>query len=213
MWRAWHLGKSAARVWLALGLCARLSLGLIWAAPVLAQDLTLTSRDGALSVSGQFTSYDGEFYRLISPYGPLTIDAASVICDGPACPDLTAPKAVIRLTGDAEAAQLLPALIAAFAQARSFDLRLAPGADSPVLLLQKGTDTVLAEFIFTPRQPEAARSAMSDMTADLVIARFAPLDSPAQVLALDALIPIVAPGNPLPRISTTEPRRSSVRLV
>ncbi len=200
MWRARHLGTGGGRVWPALALCA----GLICAAaPLAAQDLTLTSRDGALSVSGQFTSYDGEYFRLTSEFGPLTIAADSVICDGPACPDLTAPKSLIRLTGDAEAAQLLPALIAAFAQARSFDLRL-PEGDGPTLLLQKGSDTVLAEFTFTPRPPEAARSALADMAADLVVARFTPLDSPAQVLALDALIPIASPDNPLPRISTTD---------
>ena len=41
--------------------------------------------------------------------GLLTIDAQGVICDGPACPDLTAPKAVIRIVGAAEAgAALMP---------------------------------------------------------------------------------------------------------
>ena len=68
-----------------------------------AQDVTLTSRDGALAISGFLQGYDGEFYRIDSAYGLLTIDAQGVICDGPACPDLTAPKAVIRIVGAAEA--------------------------------------------------------------------------------------------------------------
>ena len=199
MFRAALRGMGMVWAWPALGLCAVFA-----AAPIAAQDMTLTSRDGALSVSGQFTSYDGEFYRLTSAFGPLTIAADSVICDGPACPDLTAPKSLIRMSGDAEAAQILPPLIAAFANARGFDLGAPNSPEAPTLLLQKGTGTVLAEFTFTPRPPEAARSALADMTADLVVARFTPLDSPAQVLALDALIPIVAPDNPLPRISTTD---------
>ncbi len=196
-------GKDKRRAWPVFALCAGLILG--WPSGARAQDITLTSRDGALSVSGQFTSYDGAFYRLTSAFGPLTIAAESVVCEGPACPDLTAPKALIRLTGDGEAARtLLPALIAAFARARGFDLRAPERLDAPTLLLQKGSQLVLAEFTFTPRAPEAARSAMTDVAADLVVARFAPLDSPAQVLALDALIPIVSPENPLPRLSTAD---------
>ena len=195
-------GKNIGRAWPAFALCSALILG--WPTAARAQDITLTSRDGALAVSGQFTSYDGEFFRLTSEFGPLTIAAESVVCDGPACPDLTAPKSLIRLTGDGEAAQLLPPLIAAFARARGFDLRAPANSDAPTLLLQKGSQTVLAEFTFTPRAPEAARSAMADLAADLVVARFAPLDSPAEVLALDALIPIVATGNPLARISTAD---------
>ncbi|MDZ7906156.1 MAG: hypothetical protein U5N55_10580 [Cypionkella sp.] len=174
------------------------------ALPSFAQDITLTSRDGALALAGTLTSYDGEFYRLASDYGPLTIAADSVLCDGPACPDLLAPKALIRLIGDGEAgAALLPPLVAAFAQARGLDLRVPTGVvDGPTLLLQKGSETVLAEFTFTPAPPETARSAVADSRADLVVARFAPLDSSAQVLALDALIPIVAPENPVRGIST-----------
>ena len=62
---------------------------------------------------------------LTGSYGPLTVDAMGVICTGPACPDLTAPKSVIRLVGAADAgARLLPPLIAAFAQARGLRLVL-----------------------------------------------------------------------------------------
>jgi phosphate transport system substrate-binding protein len=172
---------------------------------VQAQDLTLTSRDGALAVSGNFTSYDGAFYRLTTPYGPLTIAADTVVCDGPACPDLTAPKSLIRLTGDAGAARaLLPGLIAAFAQTRGYDLRLPESDTGPTVLLQPGTGIAVGEFQFTPRAPEAARSAMADASADLVVARFTPLDSPAQVLALDALVPIVSPENSMPHLTTAQ---------
>ncbi len=187
------------------------SLGAIFAlyigglAPAAAQDVTLTSRDGALAVSGQLTSYDGEFYRIASEFGPLTITSASVICDGPACPDLTAPKAVIRITGDlAAGAALLPPVIAAFAQTRGYDLRLPSTSAQPTLLLQSGTQNVLAEITFTPRSAEAARSAMADSSADLVVARFAPLDSAANLLALDALVPIVSARNPIARLSTAD---------
>ena len=74
-----------------------------------AQDVTLTSRDGALAISGTLSGYDGEIFRISSAYGPLTIDGQGVTCAGPACPDLLAPKAVIAITGAVDAgAKLLP---------------------------------------------------------------------------------------------------------
>lgn len=51
-----------------------------------AQDVTLTARDGSLSIDGVLLSFDGEFYRVDSRYGPLTLDGEGVICDGPGCP-------------------------------------------------------------------------------------------------------------------------------
>lgn len=192
-----------SRAWPAALFCGTLILG--GAGPLIAQDLTLTLRDGALSVVGTLISYDGEFYRLSSEFGPLTITADSVICDGPACPDLMAPKSVIRLTGDAEAAAaLLPPLISAFADARGFDLRAPASPNSPTQLLQAGSDIVLAEFYFTTRAPEAARTALAEVDADLVVARFAPAGSAAKVLALDALVPIASPENPIAQVSTAD---------
>ena len=76
--------------------CAAVFAALMFVQGAVAQDVTLTSRDGALAIAGTLQGYDGEFFRIDSAYGALTVDASGVICDGPACPDLTAPKAVIR---------------------------------------------------------------------------------------------------------------------
>ena len=40
----------------------------------LAQDVTLTSRDGRTEITGTLLGFDGEFYRLETLYGELTID-------------------------------------------------------------------------------------------------------------------------------------------
>ena len=76
--------------------CGLVLAALVWGIGVQAQDITLTSRDGSLELSGTLQGYDGEFFRILTVYGPLTVDGQAVKCDGPACPDLTAPKAVIR---------------------------------------------------------------------------------------------------------------------
>lgn len=56
--------------------------------PAAAQDATLTARGGGLSVSGRLVAYDGVVYRIDTAWGRLTVDAESVDCAGPGCPDL-----------------------------------------------------------------------------------------------------------------------------
>ncbi|MDB5659043.1 MAG: hypothetical protein JWS10_1658 [Cypionkella sp.] len=168
----------------------------------MAQDVTLTSRDGALAIAGTLQGYDGEFFRIDSSYGLLTIDASGVICDGPACPDLTAPKAVIRLVGEADAGfALLPLLIAGFAKSRG--LLYAVGPEGAVLT-DPATHKVLAEMSFRPLLPDQARAELKAGRAELMVASAIEPDFGSKAVALDALVPIVAPDNPLPKISTID---------
>ena len=46
--------------------------------PAAAQDVTLTSRDGGVEISGDLLGFDGEFYRLETIYGELTVDGSRV---------------------------------------------------------------------------------------------------------------------------------------
>jgi phosphate transport system substrate-binding protein len=181
---------------------------LLFATAAAAQDVTLTSRDGALSVSGSLQGYDGAFYRLDTDYGALTIDADGVICEGPACPDLTAPKSVIRVVGAADPGHLmLPPLVAAFAEARG--LQLTPASDgSPAVLTDPLNGKVLAEFSFRALPPSQARAELLAGRAELMLAAATEPDFGSKAVALDALIPIVAPDNPVPGISTPDLARA-----
>jgi phosphate transport system substrate-binding protein len=170
-----------------------------------AQDVTLTSRDGALAIGGTLQSYDGEFFRLDSSYGSLTVDASGVICDGPACPDLTAPKAVIRLVGEADAGSaLLPPLVQAFAKSRGLIYAAPATPDAPAILTDPTTGKVLAEISFRPLPPAEARSELKAGHAELMVASTTAPDLGTKAMALDALVPIVASDNPLPGISTID---------
>ena len=171
----------------------------------LAQDVTLTSRDGSLGISGTLQAYDGEFFRIYSKYGLLTVDAQSVICDGPACPELTAPKAVIRLVGEADAgAALLQPIVQAFAQTRGLIYAAPVDPMGLAFLTDPVTGKVLAEISFRPMPPDQARTELKAGRADMIISSETSADLGARALALDALIPIVAPDNPLPGITTLD---------
>ena len=87
------------------------------ALPVLSQDVTLTSRDKSVEVSGDLLGYDGEFYRVETEYGELTVDGSGVDCAGPGCPNLTSFVAELDISGAPEIGRLLlPALIEALAR-------------------------------------------------------------------------------------------------
>lgn len=167
----------------------------------MAQDVTLTARDGGLALNGQLISYDGEFYRIETTYGGLTVDAEGVICDGPACPDLTAPMAAITVVGPpGPAERLLPSLFAGFATARG--LTYVPG--EVAVILEPGSGQPLARIRFEPMSADAAVAAVLARNAALTIGFEAPPSLRSRAVGLEALIPIVAVENRFPAISSTD---------
>lgn len=177
-----------------------------------AQDVTLISREGSLDISGTLLGYDGEFYRLDSRYGPLTVDAQGVICEGPACPDLTAPRAVIRLVGAGDAGgRLMPGLFRAFATARGLDFRDLPPAAGQAWAAEirdPVSGQVLAQLSFAALGPDEARAALETGAAELKVASLAEPGLAARPVALDALVPVMSPGNPTPEVSTVDLARA-----
>lgn len=167
----------------------------------MAQDVTLISREGKIVLTGALQGYDGEFYRIETAYGMLTVDGQGVICEGPACPNLEAPRAVIRVVGDAgPAAVLLPPLFRDFAERRG--LRYEAGDDFTARILNPESGEQLAVISFQPLSPDAASTALREGEADLKLSF---LPDPAFVthsVAAEALVAIVAPDNPTPEIST-----------
>ncbi len=187
---------------------AAIFAALLFPQTTVAQDVTLTSRDGSLSLSGTLQGYDGEFFRIVTNFGPLTVDGQGVICDGPACPDLMAPKAVIRFVGAKDAGDaLLPPLFAAFSRTRGLTYNAAT-ADAPALISDATSGATLAELSFQAASPVQARDALLAGAAEMIVASATEPDLGSQAVALDALVPIMAPDNPSPKISTTNLARA-----
>lgn len=171
-----------------------------------AQDVTLTARDGGLALTGTLLGWDGEFYRVETEYGNLTVDGQGVICDGPGCPELTAPRIPVRIVGEGDPGlRLLPPLVAAFAAARGLDHSL---VDGTARLADRASGQILAEFSFAAMPPDMARAALVSGAAELILSAGTEPDLGSRPLALDALVPIVSPGNPLARISTADLARA-----
>ena len=191
------------------------------AAPLRAQDVTLTSRDGAVEVGGTLLGYDGEFFRVDTIYGVLTLDGSGVVCSGPGCPDLEAYIAEFNISGSQTlGATLMPALLESFAAWQQLTARRIVTDDSQftyemtspatglvvarigfrVATTDQGfTDLMLgeADMVLSMREvseveaQNAAEAGLGDLTA---VAR-------SRIVALDALVPVVARSNPRRSVS------------
>lgn len=186
-----------------------------------AQDVTLTSRSGEVEISGTLLGFDGEFYRLSTEYGEMTVDGSGVSCDGPGCPNLQDFVAEVELSGSATmGAILLPALMDAFARRDGYSVTR-EDVDTTrfvVSLTQNDTGKLAARFGFRASNTDEGFADLLADEADIVMALreirpderqlardagMGDLTGPnrSRVLALDAIVPVVAPGNPLRRIS------------
>ncbi|MEL6642830.1 MAG: phosphate ABC transporter substrate-binding/OmpA family protein [Pseudomonadota bacterium] len=182
-----------------------------------AQEVRLTARDGALEVSGTLLDFDGEFYQIDSIYGVLTIDGAGVACEGAACPDPAAFVSEFMVSGASETGStLLPALLEAFAQREGYGVRRVVEDDSHFTyeLTDPARDALAARIRFRVSSSdegfadllaEQATIAMSfreiseaERTRALE-AGLGDMGNPARsrIIALDALVPIVSPENPV----------------
>lgn len=187
---------------------------------VLAQDVTLTSRDGSVEISGDLLGFDGEFYRVQTLYGELTVDGSGVLCDGPACPNLTDYVARLTLSGSATMGRLVvPALVQAFADRQGYRVvRTQPDTDTMLLSLTEADGRVAGELTLKLRSTDQGFADLLTNEADIVMAQremrarersdamLAGLGDMqdgrrARVLALDGLVPVVSDGNPITKIS------------
>lgn len=190
--------------------------------PAAAQDVTLTSHDGAVEIDGTLLGFDGEFYRLETIYGEITVDASGVVCTGPGCPNLEAFVARMRVSGSATMGEvLMPALIEAFALRNALIAKREQDGTTrfTYVLSDKSSGEEKARFSFHNTTTDEGFGDLLADESDIVMSlrevrpyelRLArelglgQLDGPnrSRVLALDALVPIVSARNPVRSIST-----------
>ncbi|PZQ97761.1 MAG: hypothetical protein DI533_11395 [Cereibacter sphaeroides] len=187
--------------------CAAIFAALVvWPLISVAQDVTLTSRDGTLAISGQFQGYDGELYRVMTEYGLLTVDGEGVTCEGPACPDLTNFVADIRIAGEPGlAASLTSPLVTAFAANRGF---VAVPVEGGIDLQEPAMGRVVAHFRLVTATDTEAADKLRLGAADLTLSALAEPDLGARVLGMQALVAVTGADNPLPAMATADLARA-----
>lgn len=191
--------------------------------PLMAGAVTLKSADGTVTLTGKLLGYDGEFYRIKSVFGNITLSALGVTCTGRGCPDPGQYAADLTLSGSSAAINnLLPGLIEDFGFANGLttlrrDFRkigwtyfISDPARVPVARIQAAPGTSTSGF-----------SDITNSKSDLIIASRLPnkkevaaakkagignIDSRyrQQVLALGALVFLVSPQNPVSALTMDE---------
>lgn len=104
-----------------------------------AQDVTLTSSDGTVNMTGAFVDFRDNSYIIATALGELRVSASRVNCEGAACPDLGGGDADILIGGsDTVGLGLMPLLLEGYAGSI--------GAAASVLNTGNG-DNVLADLV------------------------------------------------------------------
>lgn len=197
---------------------------MVGALGAVAQDVTLRSRDGTIEIVGTLLGFDGEFYRVETEFGELTVDGSGVNCAGLGCPSLIDFVAEISISGSATIGRvLLPALIEGFALRNNLTAeREVKGTDEArftyvltddgkpvgrfhfhVSNTDEGFADLLADeadIVMAMREirPDEVRQAREAGLGDMTDARR------SRVIALDAMVPIVEAGNPVTALSITD---------
>lgn len=207
--------------------CAAFSAALfllVSGAAVLADDVTLRSRDGAIELSGTLLGFDGEFYRVETQYGELTVDGSGVLCEGPGCPSLTDFVAELSISGSSTIGDvLMPALVEGFALQSGlkaervkiddthFEYVLStPDSESPVGRFQfrvSSTDEGFADLLADEADLVMAlreiREGELALAAEVGLGQLDDVNR-SRVLALDAMTVIVSPTNPVAAVSVSD---------
>lgn len=188
-------------------------------APVAAQDIVVTSAQGGLTLSGRFIGYDGTYLQMESKYGPLTLRYGDMTCVGADCPDPETYVPMVRLSGASRmAAVLLPGLIEGFGRSEGYQatymqidathaqltLSDSEGAAAIFTLRSSTTDEGFADLI--THEADIVMSVREVRDSEVMIADeigIGRLDDGRQsrIIALDALVPVVAPGREIDAIS------------
>lgn len=171
----------------------------LWPASLFAGSVALRNADGSVTVEGELVSFDGEFFRVDTAFGPLTLDAGGLQCSGAGCPDPVDLIARTRVEGpSAMIHRLMPPLVEVFADREGFDFRSLFLGDDQVVweLREPTTGQLMAVFEAVVSDDVDVDDRLASGAVGLALSNIkqnAPVRQ--DVIALDAIVPLVALEN------------------
>lgn len=173
--------------------------------------VALTTLDGGLRIEGELLSFDGAFFRIETDFGPLTLDGGDVTCEGSGCPDPELLVARAKVGGPEDMIhRLMPPLLESFAEREGLGYRRIFTSDESVTweLFRPTDGSLLARIEGQVGTEEQALTQLASRDADLSLGRKEGSDGVDQdVIALDALVPVVSVENPRAVITLEQFRR------
>ena len=186
--------------------------------------VTLKSFDGFTQLRGELVDFDGQTYTLRTRLGTLQIDALQVSCEGNGCPEDLLFGAQFAVRGsDTVAEDLMPALVEGYADTLGASLErevgTSPGQQTFRVIHPDGQEMAAIDLASTATDATFAALASGDAAIAMSSERITednaqqlisvglpdPRTSGSEVIAaLDGLLVVVHPDNPVRSISLDE---------
>ena len=191
------------------------------AGAAMAADVSLVSPDGSIDVKGELLEFEGGQYLVRTDLGDLRVDANQITCSGPGCPRIQPEADVVNVSGsDAMANGIMPLLLEGYASVNdaaptterhsvvattefvgnqgfgdtvaNFRVVGSISSDAFANLLGKSADIGLSSRRILPTEVEALRRSGAGNMVD---------PSQEHIVALDSLVVITHPSNPIQQLS------------
>ncbi|MEP4198373.1 MAG: phosphate ABC transporter substrate-binding/OmpA family protein [Aliishimia sp.] len=189
-----------------------------------AQQVTISSKDNAVSISGRLISFDDEVYVLSTDIGELRLSRSATNCVGDDCPVLSTNLEMAVAVNEPKTASLLQALVNGFAASRDLtglSVADASGVVARIEIQDFASNENVGAVDVTVQPAETGFTQLASRDVDLAITQFAVPTAIAdgfvaaggadlrdlsreRVIALDAIVPIVHPNNPVRSVSLEE---------
>lgn len=189
-----------------------------------ADQVTVSSPDKSISITGELRSFDDDVYVLDTELGELRLSRSATVCEGEACPVSTFDLELLVSVDDPDSSALLQSLVNGFGSTQDLIGLSFPGENGAVARIElrdrsmtttegsvdvavQGTDGGFEQLIAGNVDLKMSTTAVPAEIADRVISQGgADLRDPSRerVVALDALVPVVHPNNPVRSISLEE---------
>lgn len=208
------------------GLLVATAVSAISVGSAMAEKVTLKTLDLSFSVEGEIISFDGANYTLGTSIGNLTIAADMVVCEGGGCPKQEADSPAFTIAGDRTLAlRLFPALLRDFASEEDAGTVTLQADNTKVVFDVIGGDFPDgSEITIVPTSTSDGLDALFKGEAQLALSTrpirvrearafeefgLGQLRDQDQetILALDALVFVNNPDNPVRSISTADAAR------
>lgn len=189
-----------------------------------AAEVTLKSADGTVNLTGEFVSYNDEIYTIKTALGNLQVSASRVSCIGEDCPTFDTVSAQVTFAGsETVGLGLMPLLLSGYGSYLDAEASVINTDNEGEILVNlvgdEGFGDDIGSLLVNSTSSSKAFEALGNQTANIGMSsrRIKPAEaralrdggagnmvSPAQehIVAVDSLVVITHPDNPINSIST-----------